>query len=63
MFGAAMASDGSVLLAGYTDGVWGESNSGGLDFAVVKLSGDGEVEWKRQVREPVNERYTRVSPR
>ncbi|CAN0006742.1 unnamed protein product, partial [Sphacelaria rigidula] len=54
---AAMASDGSVLLAGYSDGVWEGSNQGGIDLAVVKLSADGEVEWKRQDGSSANETW------
>ena len=46
----AIGDDGSVFLAGFTFGDWGNVNAGGVDFAVVKLSTDGNVLWRWQVR-------------
>lgn len=49
--GVAALQDGSVVLGGVTDGDIVETGShvGGLDFAVVKLTADGEFEWAWQV--------------
>jgi len=48
--GVAMADDGSVILAGYTEGDWGEVNAGSNDFVAVKLDVAGEQVWVWQVR-------------
>lgn len=49
--GAAALPDGSVVLAGSTDGNFAGtgSHAGGKDFAVIKLTADGETEWTWQV--------------
>lgn len=46
---ATALADGSVVLAGYTEGDWSESNQGGKDFAAVKLGVSGLEEWRWQV--------------
>ena len=46
----AIGDDGSVFLAGFTFGDWSNVKSGGSDFAVVKLSTDGNELWRWQVR-------------
>lgn len=50
--GAAMGDDGSVVLAGYTDGAFSGGSKGAEDFAAVKLSADGEELWRWQVNIP-----------
>lgn len=52
-YGVASLADGSVVLAGQTDGDFTGTNShaGGIDFAIVKLTADGETEWTWQVTE------------
>lgn len=45
-----MGSDGSIFVVGYTEGDWDEPNEGEEDFAVTKLSTDGEELWRWQVR-------------
>lgn len=63
MKGAALAPDGSVILAGYTMGIWeGTRNAGSTgsstssssrtaDFAAVRLAGDDGTElWRWQVK-------------
>lgn len=45
----AAYDDNSVLLVGVTEGTWGDDSFGGLDFAVTKLSGSGDMEWSWQV--------------
>ena len=47
--GVAMANDGSVILAGYTEGDLGEVNAGSSDFVAVKLDASGELVWVWQV--------------
>lgn len=47
---AAIGIDGSVFLAGYTLGNWGDVNAGRSDFAVVKIDADGNEIWRLQVR-------------
>lgn len=50
MFYACTAfDDGSVILAGTTEGDWGQESSGGADFAMVKLNALGFEEWRWQV--------------
>lgn len=41
--------DGSVILAGSTEGDWAGTHSGGTDFALVKLNALGLEEWRWQV--------------
>lgn len=41
--------DGSVIIAGHTEGDWDGANNGGSDFAVVKLNALGLEEWRWQV--------------
>ena len=43
---AIRGSDGSLYLAGYSNGNFGEPNGGGADAVVVKLSPDGKVDPK-----------------
>lgn len=49
LFAAAVTEDGSIILAGYSEGDWGGVNAGGSDMAAVKLSPDGAVLWRWQV--------------
>lgn len=46
---AILSGGGSTVLAGYTEGSWGSTNTGLEDFAAVKLDTDGTTEWKWQV--------------
>ena len=49
-YGAAGGQDGSVVLAGVTEGSWQGAHAGGAnDFAAVKLDADGEI-WRWQVK-------------
>lgn len=49
-YGAAMGEDGSVVLAGSTEGSWDGERAGDVsDFAAVKLNADGEEVWRWQV--------------
>lgn len=41
--------DGSVVLAGNTDGDWGEVTHSETDFAAVKIDDHGDVLWTWQV--------------
>lgn len=51
---AAMAPDGSVVLAGMTSGVWNGKYAGGhSDFAAVKLGATGKEEWRWQARQEI----------
>lgn len=45
----AVGGDGSIYLAGYTEGDWNQQNAGETDFAVTKLSPDGSLLWRWQV--------------
>ena len=45
----AAFDDGSVLLAGSTEGDWSGMNMGGSDFTVIKLSASGNMKWNWQV--------------
>lgn len=47
--GVAIQADGSILLAGTTEGDWDGTNAGGRDFIMVALSSDGEELWRWQV--------------
>lgn len=44
-----MGPDGSVVLAGDSDGSWSGSNLGGSDFVAVKVDGSGSTVWMWQV--------------
>lgn len=46
----AVAGDGTFILAGYTSGDLGGPNAGETDLVAVKLSPDGDVVWRWQVR-------------
>lgn len=48
---AAVGSDGSVVLTGFSEGVWDDgANAGGFDFVAVKLdASDGTELWRWQV--------------
>lgn len=46
---AAAGDDGSFVLAGWTDGEWGDSFDTSLDFAAVKLDANGVELWRWQV--------------
>ncbi|CAN0100846.1 unnamed protein product, partial [Sphacelaria rigidula] len=48
IFATAVTEDGSIILAGYTEGNWGGTSAGGSDMAAVKLSSDGELLWRWQ---------------
>lgn len=50
MFGAAILGDDSVVITGYTEGDWAQTNAGGSDFCAVRLSADGTEVWRWQVR-------------
>ncbi len=47
--GVAVQGDGSILLAGGTEGDWVGTNAGENDFVMVALSEDGEELWRWQV--------------
>lgn len=49
IFAVAIAEDGSVVLAGRTNGSWVGENAGQSDFAAVKLQADGKEIWRWQV--------------
>lgn len=50
IFGAAIAADGSLFLAGYTEGNWSSQATGNSDFVIAKLHPDnGAVLWRWQV--------------
>ena len=49
-YGVATASDGSIFIAGYTDGdLDGETNAGQTDVYVQKYSSDGTLVWTKLV--------------
>lgn len=50
MTAAAVAQDGSIILAGSTAGDWNGSIVGTRDFAAVRLDVDGTELWRWQVR-------------
>ena len=45
----AMWEDGSIVLAGETEGDWNGTNLGLIDLAAFKLNEDGTLQWKFQV--------------
>ena len=47
--GVVVQANGSILLAGGTEGDWVGKNPGGNDFVMVALSADGEELWRWQV--------------
>lgn len=47
--GAAARADGSIVLAGYTNGDWAGEMVGQTDFASVALDEDGAELWRWQV--------------
>lgn len=49
LYGAIPGDNGSVVLIGNTRGDWSGENSGGADFAAVKLDENGLVLWRWQV--------------
>lgn len=50
-YGAADGQDGSVVIAGATEGSWQGAHTGGTnDFAAVKLDVDGGEIWRWQVK-------------
>ena len=51
VYAGGVASDGSVVLAGYTTGAYDAENAGLRDFVVIKLDGDGLFLWAWQVRD------------
>lgn len=63
MYAVAAAEDDSILLAGYTADTFDGANTGGLDFAAVKLDRDGNEMWRWQVRQSSGPRKNaRLSP-
>lgn len=51
LFAATMVgSDGSIVLAGETNGNWEGESSGKMDFAAIKLGADGSEIWRWQVK-------------
>lgn len=56
VFAATMGSDGSIVLAGETNGNWDGTSNGKMDFAAIKLDADGLEIWRWQVKQciPVN---------
>lgn len=48
-FAVAMATDGTVVLAGETEGGWSGKPSGGSDFVAMKLDEQGLELWRWQV--------------
>lgn len=48
---AGIEGDGSVILMGYTEGIWSGDRAGSVaDFAAVKLDAAGKQLWAWQVR-------------
>ncbi|CAM9980650.1 unnamed protein product [Ectocarpus sp. 12 AP-2014] len=60
-WGVAALSDGSVVLAGVTDGDYAETNAGAQDFAVVKLTEEGVLDWTWQDGTPYDESFEGVA--
>lgn len=50
LLATAAGKDGSVVLAGYSEGDWAAPNAGFKDFVAVKLASDGTEVWRWQVR-------------
>lgn len=51
-YAATPRVDGSIVLAGVTDGNWDGELVGTTDFAAVALDEDGAELWRYQVCEP-----------
>lgn len=49
LFASTLCKDGSVVLAGYSEGDWAEVNAGGSDLTSVKLDAVGTESWRWQV--------------
>ncbi|CAN0213505.1 unnamed protein product [Ascophyllum nodosum] len=47
-YGLSVSEDGSVVLAGQTDGSWNATSAGVSDWAAMKLDAEGTVVWKWQ---------------
>ncbi|CAM9613508.1 unnamed protein product, partial [Ectocarpus sp. 13 AM-2016] len=60
-WGVTALSDGSVVLAGTTDGDYAETNAGGQDFAVVKLTEEGVLDWTWQDGTPYDDGFEGVA--
>ncbi|CBJ28797.1 hemolysin-type calcium-binding region [Ectocarpus siliculosus] len=60
-WGVAALSDGSVVLAGTTDGNYAGTNAGAQDFAVVKLTEEGVLDWTWQDGTPYDESFEGVA--
>lgn len=43
------STDGSTVLAGFTEGNWEGETNGNRDFAAVSLDADGKEMWRYQV--------------
>lgn len=50
IFAVAAVDDGSVIIAGYTEGSYGAVNSGSADVVAVEIDRDANLVWKWQVR-------------
>lgn len=51
LFGAAILDDDSVVVTGYSEGDWAETNAGGSDFCAARLDANGSEMWRWQVSE------------
>ncbi|CAM9944679.1 unnamed protein product, partial [Ectocarpus sp. 12 AP-2014] len=60
-WGVTALSDGSVVLAGTTDGDYAETNAGAQDFAVVKLTEEGVLDWTWQDGTPYDDGFEGVA--
>ncbi|CAN0358747.1 unnamed protein product, partial [Ectocarpus fasciculatus] len=60
-WGVAALSDGSVVLAGTTDGDYAGTNAGAQDFAVVKLTDEGVLDWTWQDGTPYDDSFEGVA--
>ncbi|CAN0306359.1 unnamed protein product [Ectocarpus fasciculatus] len=60
-WGVAALSDGSVVLVGSTDGDYAGTNAGAQDFAVVKLTEEGVLEWTWQDGTPYDDSFEGVA--
>ncbi|CAM9534982.1 unnamed protein product [Ectocarpus sp. 12 AP-2014] len=48
LFGAAILDDDSVIVTGYSEGDWAETNAGGSDFCAARLDANGSEMWRWQ---------------
>lgn len=53
-FASAPRADGSIVLAGWTDGDWFGEVTGDFDFAALALDEDGVELWRWQVKHVVD---------